>query len=155
MRSRKRIRNSAALSLIIIVISGFSLAGQPAKLIVIDPLVENEYKNISRNETGQNVVILPGEGNPVKLIADELKKSVYNEVHLYMLTKPGSIVFDELNIIPENVEEYSADFSEWRDKLKQGSEIIIHSEVLNSVPEGAFIIKKITDYTGYTVVVKK
>jgi hypothetical protein len=155
MRSHKRIRNTCALSLIIFVLSGFSLAGQPSGLVVIDPLVENEYKKISGDDAGQNVVILPGEGNPVKLIAEELKKSIYNEVHLYMLTKPGSIIFDELNIIPENVEEYSADFSEWKNRLKQGSEIIIHSEVLTSVPEGEFIIKKIADYTGYAVVVKK
>ena len=71
-------------------------------------------------DTRLKVVTLPDEGNPIKFITNELKKSTYDEIHLYMLTKPGSIIFDEINIIPENIQEYSGDFREWKSIIKPG-----------------------------------
>ena len=115
----------------------------------------NETSKIKDAYPGQKVVILPDEGNPLKLIANELKDSLYDEIHLYLLTKPGSIIFDEINIIAENIKDYSGDFGEWKNITKPGSKIIIHSENLTSVEEGLFIVSKITDYTGKVVIVKK
>jgi len=155
MKFESIIRKISAVCLILIAPGSLSLPGQPARLIVIDPLVENERKNIRAYDSGQKVIILPAEGNPVKLVNDELKKAGYGEIHLYMLTKPGSIIFDEINIIPDNIEEYASDFREWKGKLKQGSKIFIHSADLTSVPEGLIIIQKIREYTGCEVIVKE
>ena len=99
--------------------------------------------------------MLPDEGNPLKFIANELKKSKYDEIHLYLLTKPGSIVFDEMNIIPENIQDLSGDFSEWKSITKPEFKILIHSEDLASGQEGLFLVKKITEFTGREVIVKK
>jgi len=82
------------LTLLIIVITLVTAAGQPSKLVIIDPLVKNDLRDIT-DDNNQKIIILPEEGDPVKLIGEELKKSAYDEVHLYMLTKPGSIIFDE------------------------------------------------------------
>ena len=149
-----KILKISVLSLIIIVHSTPDLIGQPISLIVIDPLVENEIRNIAGNYPGQKVVILPDEGNPLKFIANELKKSMYDEIHLYLLTKPGSIIFDEINIIPENIRDYAGDFGEWKSITKPELKIIIHSEDLTSGEEGLFIVRKITEFTGKVVIVK-
>jgi hypothetical protein len=101
------------------------------------------------------VITLPDEGNPLQFIANELKKSSYDEIHLYLLTKPGSIIFDEINIIPENIQDYSGDFSEWKSITKPEFKIIIHSENLTSGEEGLFIVRKITEFTGRAVIVEK
>lgn len=140
---------------VLIICSSFFLKGQSARLVVIDPLVENDLEYFSGTDKMQKVITLPNEGNPIKFITGELKKSQYDEVHLYMLTKPGSIIFDELNIISENIGEYSGDFNEWKSLIKSGSEIVIHSTDLTSVPEGLFLVKKITEFTGKVVIVKK
>jgi len=142
------------LTLLIIVITLVTAAGQPSKLVIIDPLVKNDLRDIT-DDNNQKIIILPEEGDPVKLIGEELKKSAYDEVHLYMLTKPGSIIFDEKNILPENIEESSADFRGWKTGLKSGSEIIIHSPDLGSTPEGLFITDKIAEYTGCPVKINK
>jgi hypothetical protein len=131
-----------------------NVTGQPLSLIVIDPLVENESRNFA-NIPGQKVVMLPEVGNPLKFIAKELKESMYDEIHLFLLTKQGSIIFDEINIIPENIQEYSGDFSGWKSITKPEFKIIIHSEDLASGEEGLFLVKKITEYTGREVIVKK
>jgi hypothetical protein len=145
---------TSALSLTLIICSTFYLTGQPTRLIVIDPLVENEIGSIASTYQGQKVVILPDEGNPLKFITNELKESMYDEIHLYLLTKPGSIIFDEINIIPENIQDYYGDFSEWKSINKPELKIIIHSENLTSGEEGLFIVRKITEFTGKEVIVR-
>lgn len=154
MRFLNKLQKISFLSFVLLICPLLYLSAQPAKLIVIDPLVVNEYKNIE-TQTGQKVIILPDEGNPIKFIGDELKKSFYNEIHICLLTKPGSLIFDEINIIPENIEEYSVDFSSWKSFIKPGSEIIFHSENLTSEPEGLVLVEKIKEYTGAAVIVKK
>jgi hypothetical protein len=121
---------------------------------VIDPLVANEISNITGTYPDQKVVILPDEGNPLKFITNVLKESMYDEIHLYLLTKPGSIIFDEIDIIPENIQDYYGDFSEWKSITKPELKIIIHSENLTSGEEGLFIVRKITEFTGKVVIVK-
>jgi hypothetical protein len=150
-----RILKIFVINLALIILSASYAAGQIARLIVIDPLVGNETRNIKDAYPGQKVIILPDEGNPLKFIANELKDSLYDEIHLYLLTKPGSIIFDEINIIPENIQDYSGDFDEWKKLTKPETKIVIHSDDLNSVQEGLFLVGKITDFTGRVVTVKK
>jgi hypothetical protein len=150
-----KILKISVLSSIMIILPAIDLIGQPVSLIIIDPLVEKENRNISGNFPGQKLVILPDVGNPLKFITKEFKESMYDEVHLYLLTKQGSIIFDEINIIPENIQEYSGDFSEWKSITKPEFKIVIHSEDLASGQEGLFLVKKITELTGREVIVKK
>jgi hypothetical protein len=150
-----KILKISVLSLVLIIHPTPDLIGQPISLIVIDPLVEKESRNIAGNHPGQKVVMLPDEGNPLKFIANELKGSMYDEIHLYLLTKPGSIIFDEINIIPEDIQNFSGDFSEWKSITKPEFKIIIHSENLASGPEGLFVVRKINEFTGREVIVKK
>jgi hypothetical protein len=139
---------------IFIICPSYYLNGQTARLTVFDPLVEKESGNLS-NLQGQKLVILPEVGNPLKFITKELKESSYDEVHLYILTKQGSIIFDEINLIPENIQEYSGDFNEWKSLTKPEFKIVIHSEDLTSGEEGLFLVKKITEFTGREVIVIK
>jgi hypothetical protein len=155
MRFYYKILKTSALSLMLSILSTYYVTGQTSGLTVIDPLVENEISNIAGTYPGQKVITLPDEGNPLQFIANELKKSSYDEIHLYLLTKPGSIIFDEINIIPENIQDYSGDFSEWKSITKPEFKIIIHSENLTSGEEGLFIVRKITEFTGRAVIVEK
>jgi hypothetical protein len=150
-----KILKTSALSLMLSILSTYYVTGQISRLIVIDPLVENEIRNIAGNYPGQKVITLPDEGNPLKFIANELKESLYDEIHLYLLTKPGSIIFNEINIIPETIQNFSGDFSEWKSITKPEFKIVIHSENLASGQEGLFLIKKITEFTGRAVIVEK
>jgi hypothetical protein len=155
MKSNHKKLKICFLSFTLSVLSTFFTAGQATKLIVIDPLVANEVGNISDSYPGQKVITLPDTVNPLKFIANKLRDSRYDEIHLYLLTKPGSIIFDEINIIAENIQDYSGDFGEWKTIAKPGLKIIIHSENLTTVEEGLFIVSKITDFTGKVVRVIK
>jgi len=132
-----------------------SAAGQTNILVIIDPLAETFFRNSSNNHNGHKYLILPGEGNPVTIIGEELVKASYDEIHLYVLSKPGSLIFDEINIIPENIEEYADAFKSWKPGIKKGCELIIHSEDVLSDPGSDIIIQIIGEYTGCKVTVKK
>jgi len=155
MRAYHKTLKTSVLIFTLIFLSTFYVPGQTTKLIVIDPLVENEIKSTISSEPGQKVITLPDQGNPIKFITNLLRESIYDEIHLYLLTKPGSIIFDEINIIPENIQDYSQDIGEWKSLIKPDSKIIIHSENLTSGPEGLFLIEKITEFTGQAVIVQK
>jgi hypothetical protein len=143
------------LSVLLIYCSTSAVFGQNKKLLVIDPLVEGETAGFVSQLPLLKVLRLPDKGNPIALISEELRTSIYDEVHLYLLTKPGSVIFDEINILPENVQDFSVDFSQWKSLLSQEARIVFHSETLTSEPEGTEIVNKIALFTGRSVVVEK
>jgi len=88
-------------------------------------------------------------------ITSEIKNGSYDEIHLYLLTKPGSVIFDEINIIPDNVHEFSADFTEWKKYMKRDAVVIIHSDILASVPGGVSLVNSISAFIDRKVLVEK
>ena len=128
--------------------------GQIKKLIIIDPLVTGETNNLVSQLPYVKVLRLPDKGNPISIITNELKTAAYDEIHLYLLTKPGSVIFDEINILSENVQDFSADFSQWKILLNQSARIVFHSQNLTSDPDGTEILNKISSFTGRRVVVE-
>ncbi len=146
---------SLALFALMISFSTAAVNAQNRKLIVIDPLVAGETENLVSQPPSLKVLRLPDKGNPISIITEELQTATYDEVHLYLLTKPGSIIFDELNILADNVQDFSADFAKWKTLLGQGARIVIHSETLTSVPEGSEIIGRIAAFTGRSVEVEQ
>lgn len=130
------------------------LLPQVSKLIVVDQLVTDKLNEIKNTYSGSRLLLLPETGNPISIIAGELRNNSYSEIHIFVLTKPGSIVFDEITILPENIEDYSADFIKWKDSATGRSTVVIHSDVLTSVPEGNFLINRLEALTGKKVIVE-
>jgi hypothetical protein len=155
MKSFSQLKVKLALCLILIsLFSSTSAFGQKTRLFVIDPLVVNGVRNISDATATDKVIQLPDKGNPITLIADELRNGTYSEIHLYLLTKPGSLIFDELSILADNVADYALLFEEWKKLLPLGATIIIHSDTLTSSPDGSLIVDKISEFTGAGVSVQ-
>jgi len=155
MSSLCRLFKSGILLCLLFFSTSLIVKGQINKLVVVDPLVSAKSAEIIRNNPTAKVIILPDNGNPLQLIAEEIKKASYDQLHLYLLTKPGSVIFDEINIIPENVQEFSADFTVWKNFLKSEAVIYIHSDNLTSIPEGKNIVDRISSFTGKKVLVEK
>lgn len=150
--------NSLKTGILICLFFCFSsviVRGQINKLIVVDALVAGESTEIVSGNSDAKALILPDKGNPLQQITAEIKKGSYDEIHLYLLTKPGSVIFDEINIIPDNVQEFSADFAEWKKYLKRDAVVIIHSENLASVSGGVSLVNSISAYIDRKVLVEK
>jgi hypothetical protein len=132
----------------------YAIGQQSPRLFIVDGLVPDAAESIGDRNASDEIFILPDTGNPLTLISEKLKEGNFSEIHLYMLTKPASMIFDELTILPENIEDCAIHFREWKKHLSPGVRIIIHSDTLDTVPEGASLIERIAGLTGATVIVQ-
>lgn len=131
-----------------------AMGQQLPRLFIVDRLVADAAENIDDSNASDEILILPDTGNPLSIISGKLKEKGFSEIHLFLLTKPGSMIFDELTILADNFGEYTDHFTEWRKYLSPGAKIIIHSESLNTVSDGIRIIEQIAELTGATVLVQ-
>jgi hypothetical protein len=153
MGSFKQLLFVAALPAVLsFTLASSSVNGQSPRIFIVDRLVAEEVTHVDGITGTDKIFNLPDKGNPLILIIDELKKNSYSEVHLFLLTKPGSMIFDELNILLENIEQYASQFMEWKKYLPPGAKIIIHSDSLASVEDGATLVQKISELTGASVI---
>lgn len=155
MRSFNKLLFVAGLSVLFVCsLSTATAQGQTPKIYIIDKLVANTIENIDGATSSDKIFHLPDAGNPLSIIATELKTNSCSEVHLLLLTKPGSLIFDELTILADNIDDYAYLFVEWKDYLSPGTKIIIHSDTLTSVPDGLILIERISELTGAFVTVQ-
>jgi hypothetical protein len=156
MRTFKRLLFVAGVLILMLPAdaTAYAIGQQAPRLFIIDRLVPDAAESISDKNASDEIFILPDTGNPLALITDKLKGGSFSEIHLYLLTKPGSMIFDELTILTDNIEDCAVHFREWKKHLSPGTRIIIHSDTLDSVPEGAGLTERIADLTGATVIVQ-
>lgn len=155
MKSFNKLLFVAGLSVLFVCsLSATTAKGQSPKIYIIDKLVANSIENIDGATSFDKIFHLPDAGNPLSLIVNELKTNSYSEVHLLLLTKPGSLIFDELTILADNIDDYASLFVEWKDYLSPDARIIIHSDTLTSVPDGLILIERISELTGAFVTVQ-
>jgi hypothetical protein len=155
MRSYNKLLSAVGFTALFIFLIGTGPAnGQSSKIYIFDALVAGVTENLDGISPTDRIFNLPDTGNPLVLISNELKNQVYSEVHLFVLTKPGSMIFDELTILTENVEDYSSFFAEWKNNLSPGAKIVIHSQILTSEPAGLTLVNRISELTGAEVLVQ-
>ena len=156
MRSLNHILLVAGVCLLVLLPDSpvCAMGQKSSRIFIVDRLVQDAVRDIGETNSTDQIFVLPDTGNPLSIISEKLKQKSWSEIHLYLLTKPGSMIFDELTILNDNVEDNSSHFSEWRKYLPSGAKIIIHSDTLTSVPEGTSLIEKIAELTGATVLVQ-
>jgi hypothetical protein len=156
MRSFKHLLFVAGVSFLVLLTDTTvcAMGQQSPRLFIVDRLVADASENISNANAADEILILPDVGNPLAIITDKLKESRFAEIHLYLLTKPGSMIFDELTILTDNVGECAVHFMEWRKNLSPGAKIIIHSDTLATIPDGTRLVEQIAELTGATVLVQ-
>lgn len=156
MRSLNHILLVAGVSVLLLLPDStvFAMGQKSSRIFIFDRLVQDAVGKIGETNSTDQIFILPDTGNPLSIISEKLKQKSWSEIHLYLLTKPGSMIFDELTILSDNVEDNSSLFSEWKKYLPSGAKIIIHSETLTSIPDGNRLIEKIAELTGATVLVQ-
>lgn len=155
MRSFNKLLSAAGLSVVLVfTLATANAIGQSSRIYIIDRLAADAVNQIDDAAATDKIFSLPDKGNPLAIITEELKQNSYSEIHLFLLTKPGSLIFDELNILAENVGENGSHFNDWKKYLSPGAKIIIHSDSLTSVPEGVSLVERISEMTGVPVVVQ-
>lgn len=126
--------------------------GQNKELVIVDQMVSDYQSIISNLDRQADVFIIPKTGNPLELIAAELaKRPGLKAIHLFVMCKPGAIVFDQLAITEQNIQQYAVSFASWFSYLNKDSEILIYGSELASNTEGKTLLSSISKQTGATI----
>ncbi|NLF41272.1 MAG: DUF4347 domain-containing protein [Bacteroidales bacterium] len=133
----------------LLLLSNYTTKAQSKELVIIDQAVGNIEEIKSQFAREIDVFIIPSPGNPLELITETLKKHQdIKVIHLFVMCKPGAIVFDQLCILESNIEQYDTFFSQWNDLLPSEAEIIIYGNHLAYDANGKNMVNAIAEKTG-------
>lgn len=136
----------------LLLLASFTTKAQSKELVIIDQAVGNIEEIKSQFERDIDVYIIPTPGNPLEFIIETLKEHQGTKViHLFVMCKPGAIVFDQLCILESNIEQYDTFFSQWNDLLPSKAEIIIYGNHLAFDENGKNMVNVIAGKTGAIV----
>jgi hypothetical protein len=129
-----------------------SLGQQRKELIIIDKAVKESGLLADCMQADKLVIILPGEGAPMKNLTREIvKHKDIDAIHLFFCGKDGLILLDGVMLSNSNLTEYISEFDEWRASFKPGADMLIYSCNLASSNQGKGLLRRLSAYTGLDI----
>ena len=118
-----------------------------SEFIIIDEIADNAEELISEFSNQSNVYVTNDIApNALGQIVGSVGNQQVEDLHIYVSTKPGAIVFNSIAITMDNADEWSADLEAWSGIVS--GKIIIHSDVVFSGDEGILLKERLEDITG-------
>lgn len=145
-----RIINLTIIS--ILLIYSVNASGQSdSDFIIVDEiadeaeLLEEEYKN------RPNVFFTNGiSPNALEQISISIMEKQFDELHIYVLTKPGAIIFNSISVTTSNVDDYAEVLKHLACKVKNS--VVIHSDIVFTRDEGLLLKQRLEEHTGLTFI---
>lgn len=118
-----------------------------SEFIIIDEIANNAEQLISEFSNQSNVYVTDGiTPNALGQIHNSVENLQIDDLHIYVLTKPGAIVFNSIAITADNINDWSADLKTLSGVVK--NKVIIHSEVVFTGEEGVRLKEHLEEITG-------
>jgi hypothetical protein len=150
-------KNSNMKKLIFLIVLALGLVTQlQAQNIATDMVVlDNSCPNFVQLQAlyqGQpNLFVLAvGTVMPLNQIATALAGKNVTDLHIFLWAKPGSLVFSNLAVTPENVDEYATPLGTWASHVS--GKVIIHDSDVFASQEGPALKAKLEQLTGLTFI---
>ena len=116
--------------------------------IVIDEIAE-DAELLKKQFDNSNVYLSTGGGiNAINQITNAIKNQQIENLHLFVASKPGALVFSSISIVNSNVNRLALELVKWKSYVS--GEIIIHSDVVFSGTEGTQLKHELERLTGLT-----
>ena len=115
--------------------------------IVIDEIADNMTQLKAEFQDQSNVYWTDGTTiNALRQIAIASEGMQIENLHIYVPTKPGAIVFSSIAITSYDVEEVTEELKALSNFV--GNSVVIHSEVVFIGEEGQLLKQKLEEITG-------
>ena len=141
-------KSSKAIFVIMFMSSvALSFSQSYTDFIVVDEIADN-YAQLETEFRGQpNVYWTDGSSlNTIAQISNASGALQIENLHIYVPTKPGAIVFSSIAITTTNIDEMEADLKVWS-KVVTGN-VVIHSEVVFTGDDGTLLKQRLEEITG-------
>ena len=127
------------------IVNAFSQSN--SVFIVVDEIADNVTQLKSEFSNYSNLYVTDGiSPNAVKQISNSIENLQIDDLHIYVLTKPGAIVFNSIAVTPDNVIELSDDLKSWSKSVN--NKVVIHSEVVFTGDKGTLLKRHLEEITG-------
>ena len=140
---------------VLLCLSPFATAfAQPASdFIVVDEICDNITQLQEKFEGQTNVIWTNGNSlNALEQISTVLEGRQIENLHIYVPTKPGAIVFSSLAITSRDVDEVSAELKVLGNYVS--NRVVLHSEVVFSGAEGQLLKQRLEEISGLVFTVQ-
>jgi len=115
--------------------------------IVIDEFVENISDLQTEFANQANVYwIEETSSSAIEQISKAAENLQIQNLHIYVSTKPGAIVFSSIAITGKNIDDLAVQLSAWSRAVSD--QVLIHSEVVFSGEEGNLLKQRLEEITG-------
>lgn len=132
---------------VLLITVAYAFPQSNSEFIIIDEIAENAEQLISELGNQSNVYVTEGiSPNALVQISIASEDLQIDELYIYVLTKPGAIIFNSLSVTMNNLEDWSADLQALSRHVT--NKVIIHSEVVFSEEEGILLKEKLEEITG-------
>jgi hypothetical protein len=75
-----------------------------------------------------------------------------NDLHIFVWSKPGSMVFTSIALTPENIQEYTSLLATWKSHVS--GKVVVHSTDVFTAERGLDFKAKLEQITGLTFIMK-
>jgi len=83
---------------------------------------------------------------PSGQISNSLENLKIEDLHIYVLTKPGAIIFNSIDVTTDNVDDLSDDLKILNRYVT--NQVVIHSTIVFSGDEGILLKQRLEEITG-------
>jgi len=116
-------------------------------LIIIDEITDNLEQLKAEFGTYPNVYITDDIApNALEQISLKLASIKIEDLHIYVLTKPGAMIFNSIALIPDKLNDLSSDLSYWGENIS--GKVIIHSDIVFEGEEGLLLKERLEEISG-------
>tara|TARA_B100000809_G_C14856313_1_gene430220 strand:+ start:217 stop:660 length:444 start_codon:yes stop_codon:yes gene_type:complete len=114
--------------------------------IVIDEIAEN-LESLKKQYNGQNVYLTSGvELDAISQITNAIKSQQVENIHIFVPTKPGAIVFSSVAVVNSNVNKLASELTNWKSNIS--GQVIIHSDNVFNGESGMKLKQELERLTG-------
>ncbi len=137
----------STLFIILILTAGHLFSQSNQDIILIDEIADDITELLAEFGNQPNVYVTDANTpDALAQITEELVNLRIRDLHIYVPTKPGAIVFSSISITSENVDELPFDLTDWT-KVISGK-VVIHSDVVFTGEEGILLKQQLESKSG-------
>ena len=135
------------LFFILILTAGHLFSQSNQDFIIIDEIADDITELLVEFGNQPNVYVTDANTpDALEQISGQLVNMSIADLHIYVPTKPGAIVFSSIAITSENVDELPFDLTDWT-KVISGK-VVIHSDVVFTGEEGILLKQQLENKSG-------
>jgi len=116
-------------------------------LIIIDEIADDLEQLKSEFSTYPYVYVTDEVSpNALEQISAEMANMQIEDMHIFVLTKPGSMIFNSFALTSDKLIDFPYDLSPWSQHIS--GKVVIHSDVVFTEEEGILLKQRLETITG-------